>query len=140
MRKDARETAFRILYSRLYNDGDYSPLFEELSKEAKLTDSEKQYALSLIYAVDSHREEIDSAIEELAAKANYRLDRVYATDKCALLLGVAEMTYIKDVPIVVAIDEAVNLCSKYSTKESASFVNGVFAEYKKRLDAKEVKQ
>ena len=35
MRKDARETAFRILYSRLYNDGDSSPLFEELSKEAK---------------------------------------------------------------------------------------------------------
>ena len=50
------------------------------------------------------------------------------------------MTYIKDVPPVVAIDEAVNLCSKYSTKESASFVNGVFAEYKKRLDGKEVKQ
>ena len=137
MRKDAREVAFKILYSKLYNDCDSSSLFDELSLEAKLTDKEKQYAQSLLSLIESNRTKIDSVIEQLAAKANYRLDRVYATDKCALLLGVAEMTYMKDVPAIVAIDEAVNLCSKYSTKESASFVNGVFAEYKKRLDEKE---
>lgn len=129
MRKDARETAFKILYSSLYNDGETTPLFNETAKEAKLTDEEKEYALEIIAAVNGNKKEIDAIIERLAEKAKYSLDRIYPTDLCALYVGIAEMTYT-EVPAIVAINEAVNLCSKYSEKESASFVNGILAAYK----------
>lgn len=129
MRKDARETAFKILYSSLYNDGETTPLFNETAKEAKLNDEEKEYALEIIAAVNGNKKEIDAIIERLAEKAKYSLDRIYPTDLCALYVGIAEMTYT-EVPAIVAINEAVNLCSKYSEKESASFVNGILAAYK----------
>ena len=133
MRKDARETAFKILYSSLYNEGETTPLFDEIAKEAKLTNEETEYALKIIAAVNGNKKEIDSAIERLAEKARYRLERIYPTDLCALYIGIAEMNYT-GVPAIVAIDEAVNLCSKYSEKESASFVNGILAAYKKERE------
>lgn len=135
MRRNARDVAFKIIYSGMYNDGDSSPLFSELAKEAALTEEEREYALKIIAAVDGNKPALDTAIGELAAKARYRLDRIYPTDLCALYIGMAEMTYT-GTPSIVAIDEAVNLCSKYSTKESSSFVNGIFAAYKNKLDEK----
>ena len=134
MRKDARETAFKILYSAIYNDGEATPLFNETAKEANLNDEEKEYALKIIAAVNGNKQEIDAIIERLAEKAKYRLERIYPTDLCALYVGIAEMTYT-GVPEIVAINEAVNLCSKYSEKESASFVNGILAAYKAEKDS-----
>ena len=76
---------------------------------------------------------IDGVIEELAN--GYKLERIYATDKCALEIAILEMTYIKEIPYIVSINEALELVRKYSTSESPNFVNGILAEYKKRLEA-----
>ena len=128
MRKDAREVVFKILYSELFNE-DYERLFEELASEANLSDAEIVFAKDLLNKVESHKGEIDAIISELAR--NYNLDRVYPTDRCAMYIGFAEMLYSPDVPYIVAIDEALALCKKYSTSESLGFVNGIFAEYVK---------
>ena len=86
----------------------------------------------LLKKIDDNIADLDGIITDLAD--NYKLDRVYPTDRCALYIGLAEMTFSKDVPAVVAIDEAVSLCRKYSTKESLSFVNGILAKYKNNLE------
>jgi N utilization substance protein B len=39
------------------------------------------------------------------------------------------MKYVDDVPDSVAINEAVELAKKYSTKEDSSFVNGILGAY-----------
>ena len=131
MRKDAREVVFKILYSELYTDFD-AELFNELCGEFSLTEGEILYAKDLLKKISDNKSELDKIISELAN--NYDLDRVYPTDKCALYIGLAEMAYSEDVPNVVAIDEALSLCRKYSTKESLSFVNGIFAKYKTILE------
>ena len=64
----------------------------------------------------------------------YTLDRIYSTDKCALKIAICEMRYFDDVPNIVAINEAMELVRKYSTPESPNFVNGILAEFKKRLE------
>ena len=43
----------------------------------------------------------------------------------ALLLALAEIRYLDDVPPVVSVSEATALARKYSTERSADFVNGV---------------
>ena len=131
MRKDAREVVFKILYSELYAEFDRE-LFDVLCEDFKLSESEKVFAEELLKTVHEHKSELDELISSYAQ--NYRLDRIYPTDKCALYIGLAEMTYSKDVPPVVAIDEAMALCRSYSTKESTSFVNGIFAKYKTDLE------
>ena len=44
------------------------------------------------------------------------------------------MTYLKDIPHIVSINESLELVRKYSTPESPNFANGILAEYKKRLE------
>ena len=129
MRKDAREVVFKILYSELFLEYD-EELFSDLAKEAALTESEICFAKDLLKKIDDNRQVLDERIGELAK--NYQLQRVYPTDKCALYIGLAEIMFSPDVPYIVAIDEALSLCKKYSTMESVSFVNGIFAEFVKR--------
>ena len=131
MRKDAREVVFKILYSELFNEYDHD-LFATLCREAGLTLPETGFAERLINAIHDNREKIDGIISSLAE--NYKIDRIYPTDRCALTIGIAEMTYFDDVPNVVAIDEAVALSSAFGTKDSSAFVNGIFAKYKTILE------
>ena len=49
-------------------------------------------------------------------------------DLTILRLAVYEMKWDEDVPVGVAIDEAVELAKKYSGSEGPSFVNGVLAK------------
>ena len=42
--------------------------------------------------------------------------------------AVYEMKYDEDVPVGVAINEAVELAKKYGTDESPAFINGVLAK------------
>ena len=131
MRRQAREVVFKTLYSNLFNAED-NDIFTQLIEEEKLADSDAEFASKLYDEIKNHREELDGAISELAD--NYRLERIYPTDRCALLIGMCEMKYFDDVPNIVAIDEALSLCRIYSTASSLSFVNGIFAEYKKRIE------
>ena len=55
--------------------------------------------------------------------------RIFPADKSLLMMAMAEMKYVDDVPDIVAIDEAVGLAKKYSTERSAGFVNGVLAAF-----------
>ncbi|MBP5177302.1 MAG: transcription antitermination factor NusB, partial [Clostridia bacterium] len=125
MRKDAREVVFKSLYSEMFS-GSGQELFPDLCREAGLNEAEVLFAADLLKKVDEHKESLDSAIGELAR--NYDVSRVYSTDKCALYIGLSEMMFSPDVPYIVAIDEALSLCKKYSSDAGVSFVNGIFAE------------
>jgi len=49
-------------------------------------------------------------------------------DLTLIRLAVYEMKYDEDVPVGVAINEAVELAKKYGTDESPAFINGVLAK------------
>ncbi len=132
MRKDAREIVFKILYSHSFIGEIDGELFSALIDESRLSEQDKAFACRL---VDTIKEHFDELTEIIGAHAvNYLVDRVYPTDKCALLIGLCEMTYFDDVPNIVAIDEALALCKKYSTEKSLAFVNGIFAKYKNSIE------
>jgi N utilization substance protein B len=50
-----------------------------------------------------------------------------AVDRSILRLAAYELVYCPDIPIAVAIDEAVTLAQDLSTDESPRYVNGVLA-------------
>ena len=49
-------------------------------------------------------------------------------DLSILRLAVYEMRWDDDVPVGVAIDEAVELAKRYSSEDGPSFINGVLAK------------
>lgn len=132
MRKDAREAVYKIVYA--YNfTGEFDDDFKnQLYEESNLSDDDKVFATRLLDTIKIHYDEITGVISDLAV--NYMLERVYSTDKCALIIGLTEMKYFDDVPNIVAIDEALSLCKKYSTEKSLGFVNGIFARYKTMIE------
>ena len=50
-------------------------------------------------------------------------------DKCAILIGMAELENMVNTDVPVIIDEAVKLCAKFSAERSTDFVNGILAQY-----------
>ncbi|MBQ8197625.1 MAG: hypothetical protein IJZ73_06170 [Clostridia bacterium] len=128
MRSLARETVFKFLYSQLFNPSDEG-LFTVLAKE--LNDDDKSFAQNLIKIINENESEFLDKISQLSV--GYKLNRIFATDKCALLIGMAELKGYPETAVAVVIDESVKLAAKYSTEKSTDFVNGILAEYAKEI-------
>lgn len=125
MRSDAREAAFKIVFAELFG-GDCDARFKTgMYKKAKLNEEETAFASRLVSVTEEHREELLALLSEKVTRfADYR---IYAVDKAVLLIALAEIKYLDEVPPVVSVSEAAALARKYSTENSASFVNGVLA-------------
>lgn len=103
-----------------------------VAAESKRAASEPDRAASWLYAreivdgVTDHREEIDELIVSYAQ--GWTLDRMPHVDRSLLRIASWEILYNDEVPVAVAIDEAIELAKEYSTEDSSRFVNGVLGK------------
>lgn len=88
------------------------------------------YAEMLINGVKNNLERIDSIIQDISQ--HWKVSRMAIVDRNILRMGVYEMRVMAE-PLTknIVIDEAVELAKKYSTSESASFVNGLLDQIAK---------
>ena len=131
-RRLAREAALSLLYSSDIAETDLEEVIE--NGQYPSDDLEvSEYAESLALGITDHLDEID---EKLASTSeNWALDRMPVVDRSILRLAVYEMMYIDEVPISVAINEAVELAKMYGGEdESARFVNGVLGRIARALE------
>ena len=70
--------------------------------------------------------EIDESIN--AAARGWKTSRMGKVDLTLIRLAVYEIKYEEDIPVGVAINEAVELAKKYGSDDSPSFINGVLAK------------
>ena len=132
MRKDSREAVYKILFAELFS-GESSEDFDKLIfVEQNLNEEDVNFANQLLTTIRANKQEINDLIS--AFSTGYKFERIYSTDKCALVIAVCELKYFDDIPSIVSIDEALSLVRKYSTEESLNFVNGVLASLKKSLE------
>ena len=123
MRSDAREAAFRIVFADLFGGDKEKQFRAAVYKQAKLKEDEAAFAERIVNAVLAHKEELSSEIADRVTRfADYR---IYPADKAAMLIALAEIRYMDDIPPVVSVSEATAIARKYSTEKSADFVNGV---------------
>lgn len=71
-------------------------------------------------------DEIDEIIEEVSE--GWKIKRMGKVDLSIIRLAVYEMKYDDDIPIRVAINEAVEIAKKYGQDNSPSFVNGILSK------------
>ncbi len=81
------------------------------------------YATELVRGVEDHREEVDALIRKYADR--WALERMPVIDRNLLRIAVFELAHRPEVPVAVAISEAVELAKRYSTDDSGRFVNGM---------------
>lgn len=95
-----------------------------LSAESDAPDAEaREYGSRLARKTLEIQADLDARIS--AASANWDLERIAVLDRIILRMAAAELMHFPDVPIKVAINEAVDIAKKYSTGDSSRFVNGV---------------
>lgn len=86
----------------------------------------KEYAIKIAEFFQKNHEEIDEVIQKHAR--NWDFQRLVKMDKDILRIAIVELLYIKDAPMKVIVDEALELAKKYSTDDSSSFINGILAK------------
>lgn len=86
----------------------------------------KNYAIQIAENFQKNHEDIDAMIQKYST--GWDFDRLVKMDKDILRIAISEMLYIKETPMKVVVDEALELAKKYSTDDSASFINGVLAK------------
>ena len=126
-RTEQREHILRVIFGKEF----YPP--EELDEQIDLyfeqtgIDDEKDraYIGEKAKKIAAKVPELDKLINEHTT--GWKTVRMNKADLSILRLAVYEMKMDEDVPVSVAINEAVELAKRYGGEDSPSFVNGVLA-------------
>jgi transcription antitermination protein NusB len=122
-RRLAREVAVQTLYEIAHTEDEFPRALAANLARRHGNENVEAYAARLLDSITSHREAIAARL--VSALENWSLERVSMVDRCVLEVACAEILFFPDVPLAVAIDEAVEIVRKFSTEESGAFVNGV---------------
>lgn len=112
----------------LLNIAEKAMLALEIAEMATLEENSdvKEYIVKIANAFKSHKDEIDEQIKKFAF--GWDINRLVKMDKDILRIAICELLYVQDAPLKVIIDEALELAKKYSTDDSAAFVNGILGK------------
>lgn len=156
-RSEQREHIFKLLFGVEFNPS------EELSEQIALylehagiqDEKDVSYITEKTSAIAAHLEEIDellnaSAVSEKKTPAkpapgrkvegaapktiSWKTSRMNKADLSILRLATYEMKMDEDVPVSVAINEAVELAKRFGGEESPSFINGILGKLAKQQE------
>ncbi|MDZ4991595.1 transcription antitermination factor NusB [Clostridium perfringens] len=101
---------------------------EDVSKD----DLDLAYIKSGLVGIEENKEKLNSLIEAQLVK--WKLNRISKVNLSILRIATYEMLFAEDVPGKVSINEAIELCKKYSDNKSVSFINGVLDKVYKSMN------
>lgn len=125
MRTIARETLFKIIFSSQFGDGIDETLKNSLYRINKLDENDRAYCDRVISIIEEHSAEFFKLLDEHSI--SFPEKRIFPADRSILLIALAEILYMDDIPDKVSMNEAANIASKYSSEKSASFITGILS-------------
>lgn len=129
--RKARETGLRLLFQWEMSKEKPERVKELYWVGGKGEQPAREAAGELFDAVVERLEAIDPLLRKHST--NWRLERLSAVDRNILRLAVCEMLARPKVSYRTAITEAIDLAHRYSTDESAHFINGVLDAVRRSL-------
>ena len=97
------------------------------------TIDDKDFITNLVTGVIDGCDELDATIQPIAPE--WPIAQIARIDRNILRMSVWELTYSKDVPPKVVINEAVELAKSFGGDNSSKFVNGVLGTAYRNLEA-----
>ena len=134
-RREIREHLFRMLFHKeFYNEDELEEqialYFENLEKTPR--EEEISQVTDRFYATLDKIPEIDEMVEKVSK--GWRLNRMGKVDLTILRMAVYERKNDDEIPVGVAINEAVELAKKYGEETSKNFINGILASVVKEMN------
>ncbi|HAX24324.1 MAG TPA: transcription antitermination factor NusB [Thermomicrobiales bacterium] len=121
--RQARTLALQILFEGDLTGHELPDVTRRYADDLSIPPMVRHYLERLVTGVSQHREEIDTEIG-IAAPA-FPVSQLPAVDRNILRVAIYELRYESDVPLKVAINEAVELAKAFGGDNSSRFVNGV---------------
>lgn len=127
-RREQREHIFKLLFFVEFHPDEELPqqlalYFEELGE---VREKDQSYIQEKYEHVKELLPQIDEALGRVAK--GWRTERMGKVELTLLRLAVYEMKYDEDIPVGVAINEAVELGKTFGGEESSAFMNGILAK------------
>ena len=128
-RSEMREHVFKLIFRVPFHDKnelreqiDY--YFDDLTD---VNEKDYEYIKNKALLVCELSDELDEKINSVSE--GWPVDRIGKAELAIMRLAVYEMLYDDDIPVNVAINEAVELAKSYGSDDNASsFVNGVLSK------------
>ena len=123
-RRYARELVMQTLYATTMSGGDFPFLRRQIiDSDERIDKDNKEFAVALAIQADECEKRCDTIITGVSK--NWDIKRLAVIDRAILRVALTEFLYFSDIPPKVTIDEALEIAKRYSTDESAKFINGI---------------
>ena len=132
-KRELREGAFILYFESLFRDDPIKEIYEitaeceEVNETLRISDESCKLACN----VAEKAPEVDKIIEKYSTKRS--IDRIAKINLALLRLALYEAAYVDDVPVNVAISEAVAIAQKYAQEADVAFINGVLGAYSRSM-------
>lgn len=122
-RRKSREAALQALYQLELNPDSSGENVSVFYDNFRINLDLRNFASELYRGVKANRDKIDELIE--SSSENWRIERMAKIDLNILRLAIYEIMYLKDIPISVTINEAVEIGKKFGSEDTPAFLNGI---------------
>ena len=128
-RRKARELALQVLYQMDIRETSAEETLGVIFSRYRFKPGVKKFSERLVRGTAQFILPIDSLIEKYAK--NWTLERMTAVDRNVLRLAIYELLFLKEIPSIVTINEAVEIAKRYGIEDSGKFVNGILDKIRK---------
>ena len=148
-RSNARELAIHLIYGQQFTGEDPTQViatrlekeyYSKLGAEHEVyTDRPNKYQLAyidnVVAGVINRIDDLNEAIQKYSI--GWDVTRISKLARAIMQLAIFEMLYVDDVPVGVAISEAVRIAKTYDGNDTGSFVNGILGAFARDLNTEE---
>ncbi len=140
-RRGGRRRAFEVLYGLCFSPAADGLRVDEalrLTPRPGVEEGEPaprdrdDFAAELVHGVWSHTGELDGIVSDYSR--HWKLGRIARIELTILRLALYEMLYREDIPLKVAINEAVELAKRFGDDKAKNFINGILDAVAKAVE------
>ena len=146
-RGNARELAVHLIYGREFTGEEPNTVvqtrldreyYSKLSSENDIYEErpsrvQRAYIDTVTSGVASREDDLNATIQKFSI--GWDVKRISRLTRCVMQLAIYEILYVEDVPVGVAISEAVRIAKKYDGDDTGAFVNGILGAFARSLNA-----
>lgn len=148
-RADARELAVHLIYGRDFTGEEPAKVvavrlekeyYAQLAAENEVyadrpSRSQLSYIDTVVAGVANRTEELNDEIRKYSI--GWDISRISRLTRAVMQLAIFEALYVEDVPMGVAVSEAVRIAKKYDGDDTGAFVNGILGSFARAQQKKE---
>lgn len=131
-RRKGREYALQVLFQIDVSRQDFEEVFPFFWEDKDDLEDVRVFTERIVRGVIDHLHPIDAIIASNAE--HWRLNRMAIVDRNILRLAIYEFLFERETPLIVIINEAIEVAKRFGSEESGAFVNGILDAVKKKVE------